>query len=65
MRVCKHGFDGDVLLFARLSRKHEFEKVLVIKTRQVFFKYAFLRRLKLGKSLQTSCVNYFLLKLTF
>ena len=32
------------------------------KTRQGSFIYAFLRRLKLGKSLQTGCVNFFYAK---
>ena len=36
----------DVLLFARYSRKHGFEKVLEFKTQQVYFIYPFLRRLK-------------------
>ena len=49
----------DVFLFARQSLKHESEKVLVIKTWQVYFIYPFLRRLKLGKSLQTSLSWHF------
>ena len=49
----------DVLLFARESRKSEFEKVFEFKTRQVYFIYPFLRRMKLGKSLQRRCVNFF------
>ena len=45
--------------------KSEFEKVFEFKTRQVYFIYPFLRRRKLGKSLQRRCVNCFSLKLTF
>ena len=41
------------------SREHEFEKVFEFKTRQVYFIYPFLRRLKLGIPLKTSCVNFF------
>ena len=37
----------DVLLFARQSRKHEFENVFELKTRQVSFIYPFPRRLEL------------------
>ena len=43
--------------FRGLTRKHKFEKVFEFKTRQGYFIYPFLRRLKLGKSLQTSCVG--------
>ena len=57
MRVCKHGFD--VTCFAFRALITQARKVLVIKTRQVYFIYSFLRRLKLGKSLQTSWVNFF------
>ena len=45
--------------FRALSRKHKFEKVLKFKTRQVYFICPFLRLLKLGKSLQRRCVNFF------
>ena len=45
--------------------KSEFEKVFEFKTRQVYFIYPFLRRQKLGKSLQRRCVNFFSLELTF
>ena len=62
MRVCKHGCGVKMFCF---SRKHEFEKVFKFKTQQVYFIYPFLRRLKLGKSLQRRCVNFFSLKLTF
>ena len=49
----------DVLVFVCYSREHEFEKVFKFKTWQVYFIYLFLRWLKLAKSLQTSCVNFF------
>ena len=39
-------------------------KPLIFSTK-VFFIYPFLRRLKLGKSLQRRCVNFSTLKLTF
>ena len=66
MRVCKHGCGVKVFCFSRAkSRKQKFEKVFKFKTRQVYFIYPFLRRLKLGKSLQRRCVNFFSLKLTF
>ena len=42
-----------------ITRKQEFEKVFEFKTRQVYFIYPFLHRLKLGKSLQRKCVNFF------
>ena len=48
----------DVWLFAR-SRKHEFEKGFEFKTRQGYVIYPFLRRLKLGTTLQTSSVIFF------
>ena len=38
------------------------KKVLSRKTRQVYFIHPFPRRLKLGKSLETCCVNLFVLK---
>ena len=50
---------------ALITRADEFENVFEFKTRQVYFIYPFLRRLKLGKSLQTNCVIFFSLKLTF
>ena len=65
MRVCKHGFDVRCFAFRANHASMNSEKVLVIKTRQVYFIYPFLRWLKLGKSLQRKCVNFFSLKLTF
>ena len=50
---------------ARQSRKHEFEKGFELKTQQVYFIYPFPRRLKLEKSLETCCINFFSLELTF
>ena len=51
--------------FRALTRKHECENVFAFKlARQGYFIYPFLGRLKLGKSLQTSCVILFSLKLT-
>ena len=45
---------------SQATRKHQFEKkVLGLKTGQVYFIYPFPRRLKLWKSLQTWCVNFF------
>ena len=41
------------------------KKVLSWKTRQVYFIYPFPRRLKLERSLETCCVNFFSLELTF
>ena len=39
----------------------EFDKVFWLKTQQVYFIYSIPRCLKLGKSLQTSWVNFFAL----
>ena len=59
MRVCKHGCNVKMFCFSRANDgKQKFEKVLEFKPRQVYFIYPFLRRLKLGTSLQTSCVNF-------
>ena len=63
MRVCKYGRDVKMFYFSRANHaSKKFEKVFEFKTRQVYFIYPFLRRLKLGKSLQRRCVNF---KLTF
>ena len=40
-------------------RSTHLKKVLSWKPRQVYFIYPFSRRLKLGKSLETCCVNFF------
>ena len=56
MRVCKHGCDVKRFCFSHAN--HEFQKVSESKTRQVYFIYPLLCHLKLGTSLQTSCVNF-------
>ena len=66
MRVCKHGCGVNLFGFSRANHAStKFEKVFEFKTRQVYFIYPFLRRLKHGKSLQRSWVNFSSLKLTF
>ena len=65
MRVCKHGFDMRCFAFRANHASTNSERVLVIKTRQVYFIYSFLRRLKLGKSFQRSWVNFFRLSWHF
>ena len=66
MRVCKHGCGVKLFGFSRANHAStKFEKVFEFNTRQVYFIYPFLRRLKLGKSLQRRCVNFFSRKLTF
>ena len=66
MRVCKHGCGVKMFCFSRAYHAStKFEKVFKFKTRQVYFICPFLRQLKLGKSLQRRCVNFFPLKLTF
>ena len=49
----------DVLLFARQSRKHEFENVFELKTRQVSFIYPFPRRLELWVNLYKHALSIF------
>ena len=61
LRVCKHGCG--VKLFG-FSRANHASKVFEFKTQKVYFIYPFLRRLKLGKSLQRRCVHFSSLKLT-
>ena len=59
MRVCKHGCDVKMFCFSRANHAStNLKKVLSWKTRQVYFIYPFLRRLKLEKSLETCCVNF-------
>ena len=66
MRVCKHGCDVKMFCFSRANHAStNLKKVLSWKTRQVYFIYPFPRRLKLEKSLETCCVNFFSLELTF
>ena len=63
MRVCKHGCGVKLFAFrALITQARSFVK---FKTRQVYFIYPFLRRLKLGKSLQRKCVNFFRLNWHF
>ena len=45
--------------FRALTRKNEFEKVFEFKTRQVFFIYPFLRRLKLGNRYKEGVSGFF------
>ena len=66
MRVCKHGCDIKMFCFSRANHAStNLKKVLSWKTRQVYFIYPFPRRLKLGKSLETCCVNFFRLSWHF
>ena len=67
MRVCKHGCDVKMFCFSRANHvSTNLKKFLSSKLDKVtLLFYPFLRQLKLGKSLQTSCVNFFALKLTF
>ena len=66
MRVCKHGCDVNMFCFSRANHAStNLNKVLSWKIRrQVYFFYPFSRRLKLGKTLETCCVNFFSLELT-
>ena len=59
MRVCKHGFDVKMFCFSRQSRKHEFENVFELKTRQVSFIYPFPRRLELWVNLYKHALSIF------
>ena len=66
MRVCKHGCDIKMFCFSRANHaRSNLKKVLSWKPRQVYFIHPFPRQLKLGKSLETCCVNFFSLELTF
>ena len=71
MRVCKHGCDVKMFCFSRANHvstnlKKFFSSELdkVTSRGPGYFFYPFLRRMKLGKSLQTSRVNFFSFKLT-
>ena len=60
MRVCKHGCGVKMFCFSRANdASTNLKKVLSWKPRQVYFIHPFPRRLKLGKSLETCCVNIF------
>ena len=66
MRVCKHSYDVKMFCFSNANHANtNLKKVLSWKTRQDYFIYPFPCWLKLGKSLETCCVNFFLLELTF
>ena len=55
MRVCKHGCGVKMFCLSRANHASmNLKKVFKFKTRQVYFIYPFLRRLKLGKSLKKS-----------
>ena len=65
MRVCIT-IDIKTFCFSRANHAStNLKKVLSWKPRQVYFIHPFPRRLKLGKSLETCCVNFFSLELTF
>ena len=66
MRVCKHGCEyvnmvvtSRCFAFRALITQARIWKILSWKPRQVYFIHPFPRRLKLGKSLETCCVNFF------
>ena len=65
MRVCKHGCGVKLFGFSRANHAStNLKKSSSSKTQKVYFIYPFLRRLKLGKSLQRRCVHFSSLKLT-
>ena len=64
MTVCKHGCGVKLFGFSRTNHASTNLKVFEFKTQKVYFIYPFLRRLKLGKSLQRRCVHFSSLKLT-
>ena len=52
IRVCKHGCDVKMFCFSRANHTStNLKKAVEFKTRQVYFIYPFLPRLKLGKHL--------------
>ena len=60
MRVCKHGCDIKMFCFSHANHASmNVKKVLSWKPWQVYFIHPFPHRLKLGKSLETCCVNFF------
>ena len=66
MGVCKHGCAEKTFCFLPANYAYTNLKMFSSrKTRQVYFIYPFLRRLRLGKSLQRRCVNFSSLELTF
>ena len=58
MRFCKDGFDVEMFCFSRVHQAST-------NSISLYFIYPILRRLKLGKSLQTSCDNFFRLSWHF
>ena len=66
MRVCKHGCDVKMFCFSCANHAStNLKKVLSWRTWQVYFIYPFPRWLKLEKSLETCCVNFFRLSWHF
>ena len=66
MRVCKHGCGVKTFCFSCANHAStNLKRFSSSKLKKVYFFYPFLRRLKLGKSLQRRCVNISTLKLTF
>ena len=60
MRVCKHDCDVKMFCFSRANHEStNLKKVLSWKTRKAYLIYPFPRRLKLEKSLERCCVNFF------
>ena len=60
MSVCKHGCDMKMFCFSRPNHAStNLKKVLSWKPQQVYFVHPFPCPLKLGKSLETCCVNFF------
>ena len=62
MREGKHGCDVKCFAFRAYHASTNLKKSFSDETRQVYFIYPFLRLLKLGKSVQSSSVNFFPLK---
>ena len=66
MRVCKHGCDVKIFCFSCANHAStNLKKVLSWKTQQLYYIYPFPRWLKLEKSLETCCVNFFRLSWHF
>ena len=65
MRVCKHGCDIKMFCFLRANRTSMNLKSFWVENSTSLLIYPFPHWLKLRKSLQTCCVNFFSLKLTF
>ena len=66
MRVCKHGCDIKMFCFSPANHASmNLKKVLSWKPQQVYFVHPFPRGLKLAKSLETRCVNFFRLRWHF